>query len=254
MRISRLSSRSGRFIAAAALLLGVSVVAASGAGATGSAAPVRPGHATVVAADAAAPAAVPHAATTTAADPCGFVPSVPADDFKGIPQFDAKKAAQPYSVVFHTSQGDITVKALTSAAPCTTFSFRFLIDHDYYNGTHCHRLTTQRLWVLQCGDPTGTGSGGPGYSFNDENLTGATYPAGTVAMANAGPNTNGSQFFFTWKDTKLRPNYTPFGVVTSGMDVLQKIAAAGEDDQNSAGDGYPNDYVLFHHVRIHTED
>ncbi|WP_194921672.1 peptidylprolyl isomerase [Catenulispora rubra] len=253
MRTSRLSSRSGRFVAAAALLLGVSVAAASGAGATGGAAPVRPGHATVVAADDAAPAAVAHTAATTAADPCGFVPAVPADDFKGIPQFDAKKAAQPYSVVFHTSEGDITVKALTSAAPCTTFSFRFLIDHGYYNGTHCHRLTTQRLWVLQCGDPTGTGSGGPGYSFNDENLTGATYPAGTVAMANAGPNTNGSQFFFTWKDTKLRPDYTPFGVVTSGMDVLQKIAAAGEDDQNAAGDGYPNDYVLFRHVRIHTD-
>jgi peptidyl-prolyl cis-trans isomerase B (cyclophilin B) len=251
MRKSRLTSRSGRFVAAAALLLGASVVAASGAGASGGAAPVRPGHATVVAAaDAAPAAAVAHAATTTAADPCGYVASVPADNFKGIPQFDAKKAAQPFSMVFHTSQGDITVKALTAAAPCTTNSFRFLIDHGYYNGTHCHRLTTQRLWVLQCGDPTGTGSGGPGYSFNDENLAGATYPAGTVAMANAGPNTNGSQFFFTWKDTKLRPDYTPFGVVTSGMDVLQKIAAAGEDDQNSAGDGYPNDYVLFHHVSI----
>ena len=253
MRISKVSSRSGRFVAAAALLLGVSVVAASGAGATGGAAPVRPGHATVVAADDAAPAAVAHAATTAAADACGFVPAVPADDFKGIPQFDAAKAAQPYSVVFHTPQGEITVKALTSAAPCTTYSFRFLIEHGYYNGTHCHRLTTQRLWVLQCGDPTGTGSGGPGYSFNDENLAGATYPAGTVAMANAGPNTNGSQFFFTWKDTKLRPNYTPFGVVTSGMDVLKKIAAAGEDDQNAPGDGYPNDFVLLHHVRIRAD-
>jgi peptidyl-prolyl cis-trans isomerase B (cyclophilin B) len=253
MRISRLSSRSGRLLAAAALLLGASVAAASGAGAAGGAAPVRPGPATVVAADQAAPAAVGHAATTTATDSCGFVPAVPADDFKGIPQFDAAKAAQPYSVVFHTPQGDITVKALTAAAPCTTYSFRFLIENGYYNKTHCHRLTTQRLWVLQCGDPTGTGSGGPGYSFNDENLAGATYPAGTVAMANAGPNTNGSQFFFTWKDTKLRPDYTPFGVVTSGMDVLQKIAADGEDDQNSAGDGYPNDYVLFHHVQVHAD-
>ncbi|WP_194925149.1 peptidylprolyl isomerase [Catenulispora pinisilvae] len=255
MRVSQVSSRSGRFAAAAALLLGVGVVAASGAGAAGGAAPVRPGHATVAAADAGAPAAAPavHAAAADAANPCGYVPSVPADDFKGIPQFDAKKAAQPYSVVFHTPQGDITVRALTSAAPCTTNSFRFLIEHGYYNGTHCHRLTTQRLWVLQCGDPTGTGSGGPGYSFNDENLAGATYPAGTVAMANAGPNTNGSQFFFTWKDTKLQPNYTPFGVVTSGMDVLQKIAAAGEDDQNAAGDGYPNDFVQFHHVRILTD-
>ncbi len=83
--------------------------------------------------------------------------------------------------------------------------------------------------MLQCGDPTGTGSGGPGYAFNDENLAGATYPAGTVAMANAGPDTNGSQFFFTWKDTTLAPDYTPFGTVTGGLDVLQKIAAAGDD-------------------------
>ena len=105
---------------------------------------------------------------------------------------------------------------------------------------------------LSRGDPTGTGSGGPGYSFNDENLAGATYPAGTVAMANAGPNTNGSQFFFTWKDTTLHPNYTPFGVVIHGLDVLQKIAAAGEDDQNNPGDGYPNLYVEFHDVDVHT--
>ena len=82
--------------------------------------------------------------------------------------------------------------ALTSAAPCTTFSFRFLARRHYFDGTHCHRLTLPGI-VLQCGDPTGTGSGGPGYKFNDENLAGATYPAGTVAMAKAGPDTNGSQ-------------------------------------------------------------
>ena len=253
MRIPRFTSRTGRLAVAAALLFGLTVAVAGGAGASGGAEPVRPGPATVVAdGGAAGPAPAGRAATGTAADPCGYVPAVPADRFKGIPQFDAAKAAQPYTVTFHTPEGDITVKALTAAAPCTTYSFRYLIERGYYDKTHCHRLTTQRLWVLQCGDPTGTGSGGPGYSFNDENLAGATYPAGTVAMANAGPNTNGSQFFFTWKDTKLRPNYTPFGVVVSGMDVLQKIAADGEDDQNAPGDGYPNDYVVFHTVHIHT--
>ncbi len=97
--------------------------------------------------------------------------------------------------------------------------------------------------MLQCGDPTGTGSGGPGYRFNDENLAGATYPAGTVAMANAGPNTNGSQFFFVWKNTQLAPDYTPFGRVIGGMAVLRKIAAAGDDSQNGPGDGYPHRYV-----------
>jgi peptidyl-prolyl cis-trans isomerase B (cyclophilin B) len=188
-------------------------------------------------------AAPAQARAATAADPCGYTAAVPADRFKGIPTFDAAKAAEPYSATLITTQGAITFRALTDQAPCTTYSFRFLAERFYYNLTHCHRLVTQRIFVLQCGDPTGTGSGAPGYSFNDENLAGATYPAGTVAMANAGPDTNGSQFFFVTKDTTLRPNYTPFGVVTRGMDVLAKIAAGGEDDQNGPGDGYPNKYV-----------
>jgi peptidyl-prolyl cis-trans isomerase B (cyclophilin B) len=182
-------------------------------------------------------------AAATAADPCGFVPAVPADRFKGIPVFDPAEAAKPYTATLFTTQGRISFQALTTKAPCTTFSFRFLAARQYYSLTHCHRLVTQRIFVLQCGDPTGTGSGGPGYSFNDENLTGAAYPAGTVAMANAGPDTNGSQFFICTKDTVLQPNYTPFGRVTAGMDVLRKIDAGGEDDQNGPGDGYPNRYV-----------
>jgi peptidyl-prolyl cis-trans isomerase B (cyclophilin B) len=184
------------------------------------------------------------------ADTCGYHAVIPADRFKGIPVFDPVKAAQPYDVRFHTSQGMITVQMLTDKAPCTTFSFRFLASQGYFNKTHCHRLTLQGIFVLQCGDPTGTGSGAPGYAFNDENLAGATYPAGTVAMANAGPNTNGSQFFFTWKDTTLPPLYTPFGVVIGGMDVLQKIAAAGDDSQNGPGDGYPNRFTEFRSVQI----
>ncbi|GAA2252856.1 hypothetical protein GCM10010430_40760 [Kitasatospora cystarginea] len=189
-------------------------------------------------------------APTPAPTACSYTPAVPADNFKGIPVFDPVKAAKPYHATLRTSQGAITFQALTDKAPCTTFSFRFLAEHSYFNRTHCHRLTTKGIYVLQCGDPTGTGSGGPGYSFPDENLTGATYPAGTVAMANAGPNTNGSQFFFVWKDTKLSPAYTPFGRVTAGLDVLQKIAAAGEDDQNNPGDGYPTLPVNIHQVRI----
>ena len=196
------------------------------------------------------PGRAPAVRTAAAADACGFVPAVPADRFKGIPVFDPAKAARPYHASLITTQGRITFQARTDAAPCTTFSFRFLAEHHYYSLTHCHRLVTQRIFVLQCGDPTGTGSGGPGYSFNDENLTGATYPAGTVAMANAGPNTNGSQFFITTADTVLRPNYTPFGTVTSGMDVLRRIAAAGEDDQNGPGDGYPNAFVNILTVAI----
>jgi len=186
----------------------------------------------------------------TAAPGCGYHATIPADRFKGIPVFNAQQAAQPFIVKFYTTQGVITVKMLTDKAPCTTFSFRFLATRGYFNQTHCHRLTVQGIYVLQCGDPTGTGSGAPGYSFNDENLAGATYPAGTVAMANAGPNTNGSQFFFVWKNTTLPPLYTPFGTVIGGMNVLQKIAAAGDDQQNGPGDGYPNRYTAFFFVQV----
>jgi len=249
MLIPGITRRTGRIAAAAALLIGLGGAAATSAAADNTTTSGRLGLSSVRAETVAPAAAAPGRAAS--ADACGFVPAVPADRFKGIPVFNAAAAARPYTVTFHTTQGDITIRALTSAAPCTTFSLRYLIERGYYDGTHCHRLTTQRIFVLQCGDPTGTGSGGPGYSFNDENLTGATYPAGTVAMANAGPNTNGSQFFFTWKDTTLHPNYTPFGVVIRGLDVLQKIAAAGEDDQNNPGDGYPNLFVQFRDVRVH---
>jgi len=189
-------------------------------------------------------------AAPPATDACGYHASIPADRFEGIPAFDATQAAQPFNVRFFTSQGIITVRMLTDKAPCTTFSFRFLATRGYYDQTHCHRLTTQGIYVLQCGDPTGTGSGGPGYAFNDENLAGATYPAGTLAMANAGPNTNGSQFFFTWQNTTLPPDYTPFGTVIGGMNVLQKIGAAGDDSQNGPGDGYPDLYTAFLAVQV----
>lgn len=188
------------------------------------------------------PDPVKRVAAPAAGASCTYTPAVPADKFEGIPVFSSAKS-QPFDVRMVTTQGTITFAARTGAAPCTTFSFRFLAQAGYFTGTHCHRLTTEGIYVLQCGDPTGTGSGGPGYEFADENLTGATYPAGTVAMANAGPNTNGSQFFICWKDTALPPLYTPFGKVTSGLSVLQKIAAAGDDQQNGPGDGYPTLYV-----------
>ncbi|HEY3609696.1 MAG TPA: peptidylprolyl isomerase [Pseudonocardiaceae bacterium] len=224
--------RRSRILTITAAIFGLGLVFAAPAGAAGPS--VQPGG----------------SATATAPAACVYTKQVPADRFKGLPTFDPKRAAQPFTVVLHTTQGDITFQALTTAAPCTTNSFRFLAQRGFFDRTHCHRLTTQRIFVLQCGDPTGTGSGAPGYAFPDENLAGATYPAGTVAMANAGPNTNGSQFFFTWADTTLHPNFTPFGRVTGGMDVLRKIAAAGEDDQNSAGDGFPNLFVGFRHVQI----
>jgi peptidyl-prolyl cis-trans isomerase B (cyclophilin B) len=189
-------------------------------------------------------------AASTAAQACVYTKVKPVSKWVGLPDFDPAKAAKPYTARLRTTQGTIKFEALTDKAPCTTYSFRFLAQRGFFNRTHCHRSTTQRIFVLQCGDPTGTGSGAPGYQFPDENLEGATYPAGTVAMANAGPNTNGSQFFFTWKDTKLSPAYTPFGRVTAGLDVLRRIGEAGNDEQNNPGDGYPRRYTEFRKIQI----
>ena len=117
-----------------------------------------------------------------------------------------------YQATIRTNRGNIVINLLNSKATCTVNSFVSLASQKFFNQTSCHRLVTSGIFVLQCGDPTGTGSGGPGYQFSDENLTGAKYPAGTLAMANSGPNTNGSQFFLVYKNTPgLQPNYTPFG-------------------------------------------
>lgn len=141
----------------------------------------------------------------------------------------------------------VTVELESAAARCTVHSFDFLAGTDYFDDTECHRLTTSdSLKVLQCGDPTGTGSGGPGYEFDNENTDGATYSAGTLAMANSGPDTNGSQFFLVYGDSQLDPNYTVFGHITSGLDVVTTIAESGTD--NGGDDGAPAEPVTLDDV------
>ena len=153
-----------------------------------------------------------------------------------------------YTATIKTNSGTITVDLLASKAPCTVHSFRSLAAQKYYDNTPCHRLTSGGLNVLQCGDPTGTGGGGPGYQFAEENLAGATYKAGTVAMARTQtPGSNGSQFFLVYKDSSLPPDYTPFGRVTAGLDVLQKIAAQGS---TPAGDGKPKKAVTIQSITV----
>ncbi|MCB0942878.1 MAG: peptidylprolyl isomerase [Mycobacterium sp.] len=140
-----------------------------------------------------------------------------------------------------TNQGNIGLQLDNAKAPCTVNSFASLAQKGFFNDTPCHRLTTSpSLAVLQCGDPTGQGTGGPGYQFANEYPTDqypagdpglqqpVTYPRGTLAMANAGPDTNGSQFFLVYKDSQLPPNYTVFGTIDkTGLATLDKIAAAG---------------------------
>lgn len=198
--------------------------------------------------------------TTTAKDPAPAEQSSsapPADTATCAYPADAMGAAKPVdappgepvatgnvSAAIATSVGDLNVVLDGKVRPCTVNSFLSLAKQGYFDDTSCHRLTTDGIWVLQCGDPTGTGTGGPGYSFADE-LTGQeTYPAGTLAMANAGPNTNGSQFFVVYKDSPLPPAYAVFGQLDSAsIRVVQKVAAGGTD--NGGPDGAPKTPVTI---------
>ncbi|RSS44386.1 peptidylprolyl isomerase [Streptomyces sp. WAC08241] len=164
-----------------------------------------------------------------------------------------------YAMALETNLGDITITMDAAKTPHTVNSFKHLADKKYFDGTKCHRLTTQGIFVLQCGDPQGTGSGGPGYTIPDENLgalgkAGAdgtvTFPAGTVAMANTSqPNTGGSQFFLVYKDTKLPPAYTPFGKIdAAGLKTVQEVGAAGV--AGGATDGAPKKAVTIEKAAV----
>jgi peptidyl-prolyl cis-trans isomerase B (cyclophilin B) len=160
-----------------------------------------------------------------------------------------------------TNRGKIGLQLANNESPCTVNSFVSLAQQKFFDDTQCHRLTTSPgLSVLQCGDPKGDGTGGPGYQFADEYPTDqyprgdpalkqpVRYPRGTVAMANAGPNTNGSQFFLVYRDSQLPPAYTVFGTIdAAGLATLDKIAAAGV--AGGGDDGTPATQVTISSVR-----
>ncbi|WP_307792847.1 peptidylprolyl isomerase [Glycomyces niveus] len=158
-------------------------------------------------------------------------------------------AAGKQEMTIVTNLGTITATIDTAGAPCTAGSFTHLAKDGYFDGQQCHRLVIDGIWVLQCGDPdaraaieAGTpemaGAGSPGYSYGEENLpveAAGNYPAGTIAMANAGPGTTGSQFFIVYKDTQLPADYTILGQVTAGLDIVEQVAAAGAMQVAPAG-------------------
>jgi peptidyl-prolyl cis-trans isomerase B (cyclophilin B) len=155
------------------------------------------------------------------------------------------------TITFTTNQGEIVIETTPALAPLTVNAIAALAQKNYFDNTICHRLTTEGIFVLQCGDPTGTGTGGPGFNIPDENLPEAVennYPAGTVAMANAGPGTSGSQFFLVYQDTTLGPDYTIWGSITSGLDILQTIASAGVVDGGT--DGAPLTGVTIESTKV----
>ncbi|MEN3305922.1 MAG: peptidyl-prolyl cis-trans isomerase [Micromonosporaceae bacterium] len=213
----------GRSVAGAAILaLGATVLVGVGTGGAASgSAPVRVTHG-------------PCQYTATPDEPAARPVPLPPD-----PRHTPDKGT--VGSVLRTNQGRIGLTLQRAKAPCTVQSFIHLAVHRFYDHTICHRLTAYpTLKVLQCGDPSGTGEGGPGYRYKDElptdlqpaptDPTGVRriYPRGTLAMANAGPDTNGSQFFLVYADSVLRPNYAVFGRVDAeGLATLDRIAAGG---------------------------
>jgi peptidyl-prolyl cis-trans isomerase B (cyclophilin B) len=195
------------------------------------------------------------AATAAPADPaatalgtCTFTPGEPAAKPAPVPPSGPTATTGTQAVALRTTAGPIDLTLDRATGPCAVESFVSLAKASFFDNTPCHRLTTQGIKVLQCGDPTGQGNGGPGYTINDEHPTtlppgpsagSVTYPRGTVAMANTGaPSSTGSQFFLVYGDSPLAPTYTVVGTIgEAGLATLDKVAAAGED--SGQGDGKP---------------
>ena len=206
------------------------------------------------------PKASPSGAASASPASCTWTPRLKADPSapaqptpSGVKDVGTPPAGEPrtgtQTMTITTNLGPITVAVDDSKVPCTAASFTYLANQKkFFDGSKCHRLTDSGLYVLQCGDPSATGTGGPTYEFADENLPNnrrPAYPEGTLAMANSGPGTNGSQFFIVYKDTELDPNYTVVGKITAGLDIVKKVAEGGVTpaDPSNPHDGAPKTEV-----------
>lgn len=208
------------------------------------------------AAPSAGPAPKPYDAATGT---CDYVADTSGGPAKNVGMPPAKADTSAKTMTLTTNHGDIVVRLATDKAPCTVNSFAFLAKKNYFNGSKCHRMGPATFPMLQCGDPLAKadgknqadGSGGPGYKFTDENLAGAKYTRGVIAMANGGPNTNGSQFFLIFGDLQLDPKYTPFGTVTKGLKILDDVSKKGVLPGGMGdGTGAPKDPVEIKRVTI----
>jgi len=201
-------------------------------------------------------------ATDTSSDTSSAAPAqdvscdYPADQYgaakENEPPPSAPTVAGEVTATVATTIGDMTFTLDADKAPCTVNSFVSLAQQNYFNGTHCHRLTTSGIFVLQCGDPTASGTGGPGYTIPDELDGSEAYPAGTLAMAKtSAPDSGGSQFFIVYEDTQLPPDYTVFGTVDEAtVAAIAQVASQGTDDSNGPGDGAPKQDVEIETVTI----
>jgi peptidyl-prolyl cis-trans isomerase B (cyclophilin B) len=166
---------------------------------------------------------------------------------KDVGRPPVKPSAGTYQMTIDTGLGKIVAKLDGSKAACTVNSFRYLAGKNFFDNTKCHRLVTTGIKVLQCGDPSGTGTGGPAYGFGNENVPKAsasggqaTYKRGVIAMAHSSaPNSNGSQFFIVYGNSPLPADYTVFGEITQGMDVVDSVAKAGAAPADQSGNTAP---------------
>jgi peptidyl-prolyl cis-trans isomerase B (cyclophilin B) len=246
------------------LIAGVSLALVGGGG-TSVASPKSTAKAKATASASASPSATTSAAAVTEpAQHCTYTSSTAGTVVKASLPTASPDYKAAYTASINTNRGAIKIDLLNSKATCTVNSFVHLASDDFWNSTQCHRASNSGgLYMLQCGDPTAKaslklscssatiGTGGPGYEFASENLTRATYPAGTLAMANTGSaDSNGSQFFLVFKQTALPADYTPFGTITSGLGILQNVAKAGTSCTYSAGGGVPKEKVIIDNVSI----
>ncbi|MCX4473219.1 peptidylprolyl isomerase [Micromonospora sp. NBC_01655] len=176
----------------------------------------------------------------------------------GLPQAQQANTGVQ-TLTMDTNLGPITAKVDRAAAPCTAASFTHLASKNFFDNSKCHRLVTEGIQVLQCGDPSATGkgwrdtdgTGGPAYKLTEENLPTdkrPAYPDGVIAMANSGqPGSTGSQFFIVYGDSQLDPKYTVLGTITGGMDIVKDVAKAGDDKAfaQQAGGGHPKKEVVI---------
>ncbi|HSS67970.1 MAG TPA: peptidylprolyl isomerase [Nocardioidaceae bacterium] len=187
---------------------------------------------------------------------CSAAPPTPGDTQKyDNPPPKTLAGDATWTATLKTNCGDIVMELNGKAAPQTVSSFVFLAQKHFFDESPCHRLVTAGIYVLQCGDPTGTGSGGPGYGFGIENAPAdGRYPTGTVAMARTqDPNSNGSQFFLVYRNSQLPTDgggYSIFGRVTKGLDILTGLAKGGSDNSNGSGDGHPNQPISILSVTV----
>ncbi|MGH3389437.1 MAG: peptidylprolyl isomerase [Actinomadura sp.] len=184
---------------------------------------------------------------------CAYQPNAEqgAKDVGAPPKKPAQKGTVQATV--KTNLGDIVMDLDAAKAPCTVNSMAYLASKNFFDKTNCHRLVTEGIKVLQCGDPTGSGSGGPAYRFANENTKGAKYLRGTVAMAHSmQPDSNGSQFFIVYGDSKDLPaDYTVFGKIVEGMDVVDAVAKAGATDPDpTTGNTAPKKKIEIQDVTI----